>query len=250
MPYLDSDRAFFDHYLTYWGSPNAPFVHLSEKEVFFQRQRVLSSLPEIEQRFTDIGFSLDQIELILFVGQNKANGHAFLRDGKPVVWVAIEAYHSKLEADVFVTHELVHGLHYASRPEFAFSTPAEKAHVGRQVLTEGVATFLTQQILGCTLETALWADSLSTSDASFWMHSCQDERPRLEKYLFDHWLDDHGAALDLFYANDPKDIWRYRAGYYPGAVWMEAICRTRGLMMAELLAVSREDLTAWVKGAF
>jgi len=240
--YLASSQDFFNHYLMYWGSSDSSFVHENEDEVNAKRQLVLQSLPHIEQKFLHAGLSLDAVEVILFVGQGTANGHAFLQNGKPIVWIALESYHSQQQVDIFVTHELVHGLHYAQHPEFVFSSQIEKANLGRQLMTEGVASVLTQDLLGCSFENALWADFLSQNNIASWMQSCRYQEQALGRYALDHWIDHSGAAIDLFFANNPHNIWQYRAGYYLGASWVRAIQRQNHLMPAQLLSVPRNEL--------
>lgn len=179
------------------------------------------------------------------IGQGTSNGHAIIEDDRALVWIPLEAYSTERQVGVFLTHEIVHGLHYLSRPEYFFHTHEEKNHLGRQLMTEGVALYVTKTLMSFSAEDALWADYIPEAECMVWMNACVQEQPALRTFMREHWNDIDGLALDLFFANDPDDIYRYRAGYFIALSIIESIVATRGLDLQALLATPRTQLEEW-----
>ncbi len=48
-------------------------------------------------------------------------------------------------------------------------------------------------------------------------------------------------SLNIFYANDEKDILKYRAGYYAGLKLVEQILISQRITLLELLKLSRKN---------
>lgn len=236
----------FEHYFLYWGTPNTREIPFYEQDrIHHARKIVTSRLPAIERAFVNAALSLDQIDLVLMVGQGTSNGHAILADDRAIVWIPLEAYASERQVDVFLTHEIAHGLHYLSCPEFFFHSGKEKNHIGRQTMTEGIATFVTKQVTRLSSEDVLWADFLSPNERKVWMDLCAREQEKLRAFVHAHWNDTYGSALDLFFVCDSSDIYRYRAGYFVAWKLIEAVVAEQSLSLQDLLTTPRALLETW-----
>lgn len=236
--YEASFPELFDHYFHYWADRTKFFQALNNKEVDIRLDLIQGRLQQIEDRIRDFGLNTEQLQLVLFVGQNCTNGHAFKYRNEFVVWIPIEAYETTKQADIFVTHEIIHALHYARTSEFYFSTAEEKYSVARQVITEGLATYLTQKIVNVDALTALWADYLTASEAEGWLHKCIDKESELFGFTAENFYSQNKA---FFEANDITDINTYRAGYYAGLKVIEGILRDHDLSEKSLLSLSRDE---------
>lgn len=183
----------------------------------------------------------------LFVGQNCSNGHAFKENGRFNVWLPVEAYESKEDIDTFVIHEIVHAFHYSANPKFYFKTKEEKMNVGRQLITEGIATYLTSKILKVSDKKALWADLLDQKELRDWFSACEDKR----RELFDHVLNNFSLSkedIQIFWANDPSDIYKYRAGYFVGLEVIKEFVRKEKVSDIDIINIKRDILEEKVKG--
>ncbi len=213
-----------DHYFQYWADrKNFNKNVIGETELSRKRILVSENLKKIKNRLSN-NFNTGGITVILFVGQNTSNGHAFRHDDEIIVWIPVETYRSDLQAQIFLTHEILHGIHYASSPDFLFSSHKERVNLGRQLITEGIATYITMVILKTDEKTALWADYLSEHKINEWYDDCGKREKELREYCLKNF---HNSSddIELFYAEDPKDIFKYRAGYYIGIQFIKRLVR-------------------------
>lgn len=168
--YRRSHKTFFEHYSTYWGGEGTVDPRLTDEEILSRRESILSHLHSAEEKFDQNGLSLQHIGAILFIGNGRANGHAFIGGDQAMAWFALEAFRSEQQMRVFVAHELVHALHYANDPDAYFLTVSEKNTVARQLVTEGIATYVTMQVCDLNEEQSLWADALPRNELDRWMN--------------------------------------------------------------------------------
>jgi hypothetical protein len=235
----------FQHYYRYWAS-SGDIVQVPEEVIREKAALIESRLSLLERAFAREGFS-DRVRAVLFVGANTTNGHVFWDEALQsfVVWLPVEAYTSPLQVDVFVTHEVIHALHYSRRPEFYFRDEREKCLVGRQVITEGIATWGTQSIMGYDEMTALWADYVPASFVMRWYQQCQVALPEMAQRILNEW-DDSQEANEWFSLWDESDVMRYRGGYYVGLRAIEKISQERAMNLQSLLALEKRELEALI----
>lgn len=208
--------ALFSHYFRFWASKKYWHITLkSEAALQKRRQLILAQLPRIERMFDRHNLSIKKLTFVLFVGQNTTNGHAFFDKNKCIVWIPIEAYETALQVTVFVTHEIVHALHYAQKKSFYFTTAPEQRLLSRQLITEGIATWISQRLTQQTQINALWGDYLSPRQKDRWLVACKKQERGLKQFI-DHHFHSTSTSIQLFQANDSKNIFTYRAGYYTG----------------------------------
>ncbi|HZK75700.1 MAG TPA: DUF2268 domain-containing putative Zn-dependent protease [Candidatus Kapabacteria bacterium] len=239
--YHSANVAFFDQYRKYWGgNDNVGVTHTSE-EVESRRALLLRHLATAAERLRANGFSTEHIRAVLFVGSGTANGHAFLDNDGAVAWFALECFQSEFEAKVFTMHELIHALHYAARPEFFFYNIAEQRSVSRQLITEGIATYLTKRLWNLTDEESLWADALPPKQLHSWMNQCRDSELELFELVAEN-FESSDPSIALFYAANPVDIFSYRAGYYVGMKVIESIAADHNFSDNDLLNIPLSEM--------
>ena len=237
--YLGSSPRFFDHYFTYWGKNRTIDVSLSEQEIIRRSQMIRRHLTDAEENFGKFGLKLNDISALLFVGQGRANGHALIDGEKAIAWYALETLETDEQMKVFVAHELTHALQYSLDRESYFQTVAEKNSVSRQLITEGIATYLPMKLCGVTEEESLWADTLPQEELQKWMTACRNGESGLFRFTLDHF---NSSDTRLFLAADPNDIYQFRAGYYVGLKVIEKIIAERSVTPFELMHTPMKEL--------
>lgn len=238
--YERSYPELFRHYFHFWAKRKYPDIRSSVATLHEQSDVIRRRLPRILQKFESRGFDTGRLSFVLFVGKGCTNGHA-MRGGKGwVVWIPVETYPTVRLVDVFVTHEIAHALHYSVSPNFYFSTKGEQRHFARQLLTEGIATFVTTKILGCSDNSALWGGFLGTQQLGIWLSACNEAWPELIATAQRHF--DSESSTELFQGNDPSDVFKFRAGYFLGLRLIKSIMAGQKLTLLELLSMSRRRL--------
>jgi len=235
----------FDHYFRYWCPSKWDGQSLDTEAIRARAHRVTQVLDPIESQFRLWQLDTSALKIVLFVGGNTSNGHAFLDRDQWVVWIPVETYRTDQLARIFITHEVVHGLHYSLTPEFYFSDESSKNHLGRQIITEGVATFLTAQVLGVSDRDALWADYLSAEKYNLWLQECQRRTPELGAMCRSRFLQST-PELGIFKIIDPTDILTFRAGYFVGLSLVQNVSEKEKLGPTDLLTLDRHQFEKFV----
>lgn len=236
--YERSLPALFDHYLRFFGHPDRAWAVLDAGQIASRRTLLTGRLAALEERLTAIGLDVTDMEVVLMVGQGTSNGHAFRYKDRFVAWAAVEWYETELSADVFLCHEIVHALQYEARPAFFFQSKEEWQETSRQLITEGLATYVTREALGVDDLGALWADFLDQEEAVGWLARCRANDARLRQMAREA-FDRSRSHPGLFEARDPGDIFNYRAGYYLGLRLIDEIADTLGLSIPDIVKLDR-----------
>jgi uncharacterized protein YjaZ len=232
--------ALFHHYFEYWSDRDHFTPILNATETQAKADLVRNGLEHAGHKLAVFGLDVTDLRVVLFVGQKTSNGHAFKDGDRFVVWIPVETYRTHLDAEVFVTHEIIHALHYAGCPEFYFSNLTEKRRVSRQLITEGLSTYLSMTTLAIDEGAALWGDYLSPEAVKDWLCRCRNGETELKKYLLEI-FSSSSPKIGLFYAKDPRDIFQYRAGYYIGLKFIKHAVQTKGLAAQHLLHMPRDE---------
>ncbi len=239
--YCNLYPALFRHYFAFWGDRNRPWARLDQDTVRERTGMIRRRLAALEERFTAVGLPIDDLPLLLFVGQGVGHGHVFLDNGKPVVWFPVEAYETDLGVDVLGAHEILHAIHFQRCPEFFFHTVEEMHCVSRRFVTEGIVTFLTQKLLGFDDVTTLWADQISNQDAADWMVTCRKNDEKIRTVIDERW-NDSVPEWGPLHAREKHEIFNYRCGYYIALKVMQEIASMRAGDPLGLLNVNRRLL--------
>ena len=241
--YEDSLPQLFEHYYQFWASRSSYF-YKDESEIWHRNELVRDRLPFLEKKFSNKGLHLEQVEVVLFIGQGSSNGHAFLLDGKWTVWLPLETYSSLFAVDVFVSHEIAHALHYQRQPDFFFRNKEEKDNIFRQVITEGIATITSQHVLGVDDKCALWADYLPVEQIEHWYQECLLREPEIIKIVVEN-LKESDESLFSYTGSD--DVLENRAGYYVALLLMRRVLKTQKLSVNDLFLIGRQKFFEVVK---
>src|SRR5699024_6182586 len=185
----------------------ASFLHEKTKEVMEDISSVI-----------DIDFDID---LITFLGDCSFDGHGILLEGKAYVFFDLHAILPRLDFynfDVFITHELIHSIHYHKNPSFYRQNHSSlKEKYFKLLFSEGIATYFSYLITGEDIEQAYWFNFLSNQEVNKWINNCEKLRNSLAKQIelsiekdnFDPRLYEH-----LFGIEDFSKLLSSRLGYY------------------------------------
>jgi hypothetical protein len=238
--YEASFPELFEHYFRFSGARQGYPSGLTAEGVRELRDRIRRQLPDIEDRFVQAGFGLDHVKIVLFVGQDRSNGHALVHGDSVIVWLPVETYRSSLSVKIFVPHEIVHALHYQNSPAFWFRDVEDRNHVGQQLVTEGTATLLSKEIMGVDQVESLWADYVSRDWAGVWLRkrkACLHNLAAHALKTFDTSPPDNSFFWFTGYMDD--DVLRNRSGYLVGMEVIRAIKEHFGLSPMDLLKIER-----------
>ncbi len=120
------------------------------------------------------------------------------------------------------------------QPDFYFNTKKEKDSILRQIVTEGLATYLATKILGVSDGDALWADYISDKELEKWMKLCFKEEKKLF-FEFFKLIQNNESNSALFYANNPNNIREYRVGYFVGLEVIKKILNNNYASLKDLM---------------
>ncbi|NPA91065.1 MAG: hypothetical protein GXO55_06415 [Chloroflexi bacterium] len=236
--------ALFRHYFRFWADVQDDTAYPDEV-VRENARRIRERLPLIRRRLTRTGLPLPDL-VVLLVGKGTTNGHAFWDPARQafVVWLPVEAYATRTQVDIFVTHECLHALHYTHQPAFYFTDEREQHLVGRQLITEGVATWGTRVLSAGDDIQALWADYLAPDAAQRWYRQCQYREQEMAQRLLEEW-EESRETNPWFSMWDAADVTRYRGGYYMGLQVMRRLHQRHALDLPALLRLDAQTLEAW-----
>lgn len=241
--YINNFPEFFEFYKKYYAG-ELNFVKNLDKHVIEKtKKRIIKALKSAELEFKNNGFTLDGIEILLFVGNKTADGHAFLYKGKMYVWFAIEAFVEVEQSgiDYIVIHEITHAIHYNKRPDLYPKNFEHFKTYSRLLNIEGVATYFSKKILNLSDISALWPYYLSEEEANEWMLECDKEKTNLKKVISNN-FNSFDPKKNLFFAVDRNDIYNFRSGYYIGLIAIKYLVDSKKLDLESALDIRSKDL--------
>jgi len=236
--YENSFPELFEHFYQFWTRRENDIAQVNSEDIQLRQNWINQLIEKLSRRLIDREYGLEAISLSYFIGVGTTNGHAFKWRNRYCVWLPLETYTSTELVNVFVTHEIVHALHYQHSPAFYFDSRKEKLQISRQLITEGLATYITLKLLGISDLQALWADYLSESDARKWQRACEAEENNLYRLIGERYYESD-QDIGIFNAADPKDIYRFRSGYYAGLKLIENYANKNNLTLNNLLQLPR-----------
>lgn len=237
--YENSFPEFFHHYYRFWAHRERDLAILTDDKLHTRMTWINESIEQLNKALEKIDIDAGSIEFVYIVGTGSTNGHAFRLNDRFYVWLPLETYTSAKLATVFAAHETIHALHYQASPSFYFGSEDEQIQISRQLVTEGLATYVTKKILAISDIDALWADYLDDSAALKWWEKCQAEEPNLLGLVHKNYYTS-SRELGIFYASNPDDIYRFRSGYYAGLKLIELYAKTSQLTLRRLLELPRD----------
>jgi hypothetical protein len=237
--YENSFPELFRHYYRYWVDPNSKITIIGAEEIEKRKLWITQFIEKLSGIFERYEIDDSFIDYLLFIGVGTTNGHVFQYKNNWLVWLPLETYSSKKLVEVFVTHEVAHALHYYNSPSFYCDSKDEMLRVSRQLITEGLATYLTREFLGNSNLEALWADFLPDDDATRWWEKCIEEESNLYNLISQNFYANDNK-LKIFYASNPENIYQFRSGYFAGMRLIERFAQKNDLNPKDLLTIPRD----------
>jgi uncharacterized protein YjaZ len=239
--YEKSFPELFQHYYQFWAKGDSDITVVDREQIDTRKKWISELIERLEAALERHDIDFNSLTCVLMVGVGSTNGHAFRHDSRCYVWLPLETYTSEKLVEVFVTHEIAHALHYKHSPSYYFYSKDEQLQVSRQLVTEGLATFLTKELLDISALEALWADYLDERAAQEWWQACREEDRNLFQLIYEKYHEvDH--ELEIFYANNPENIYQFRSGYYAGLKLIEQYVNEYSVTMKQLLMLPRDYL--------
>lgn len=237
--YFSACPQLFSHYTKYWIN-NKKFHPNHSIEVLRENLgHIITVMPEIERDLTQFGLDIKNLTVIIFVGASATNGHAFQdNDGQFVVWLPIEAYATELRAKIFVTHEMIHAIHYTIMPSLYFKNIEEMKNLGNCLVAEGCASYLTMKVLNIASSKSLFADYISSSRADDLMAQYYKEEQKIRSFAKKNF--DKSGNFSMFYASNQHRITEYKAGYVLGLRLCEEIIKKLQIPDTDVLTIEKE----------
>lgn len=231
----------FEHYYQFWAKRKIHQSVLKKNEIIKKRNLIVSAIKKVVPVLNKFDPQVKDVPVTLFIGEGISNGHAFLDENEFVVWIPIEKYNTMEEARVFVTHEIIHAIHYSKNKDFYFDTIEKKNKISRLLFTEGIATYLSREILKLTDKHALWADFLKKKQLDNWINQCEANLLELKKYILQK-FNSSDPSIKLFKCEDPNDILTFRSGYFVALKFVDYLVQCYSLTSTELLLLSKLDM--------
>ena len=165
--------------------------------------------------------------MITFIGDESFDGHGIILNGKPYVFfdlTAVTRRKDKYNLDMYVTHELIHSIHYGSQVSFY---PGKYKNIKdkylKRLIAEGLATFLANYYNNYNIEDSYWLGFLDSDKVREWIINCENNKNKIGdklKVQINRNEFDENLYLQLF-ALPGSDYANGRCGYYYGSQIVE-----------------------------
>ncbi|ENK0557438.1 hypothetical protein B2H94_06635 [Clostridium sporogenes] len=228
---LYKTHIFFNEYFNVFNKdPNfkentEKILYEYSKESIYKAFNILKNTFEKKVNFISDSLDLKIIPgLIVFIGDGYIDGHGALINNKPYVFFDLSAIipnFNKYNIDLFVTHELLHGIHYSYNPYFypKYYNSIEEKYFKRMI-AEGIATNLSPTFSSSTIEDSYWMGLLDKKEVQIWVDSCEKMKNNIA-YKIDSALKSSSFDEDLYHTlytvSDLKHLTNSRLAYYYGS---------------------------------
>lgn len=180
-------------------------------------EEMLKYISKSIDRNIDVGF-------ITFFGDCSYDGHGILIDGKPYVFFDLNAIIPRLgfyNFRTFITHELLHAIHYYLNPNFYranYQTVEERYF--KLLFAEGIATHLSSVITSEKMEYAYCFGYISKKQVMEWIRNSEKMKSHIGNDInkaINRSTLDNSLYNRLFGIEDFSMLTSYRLGYYYGS---------------------------------
>ncbi|MHC0551934.1 DUF2268 domain-containing putative Zn-dependent protease [Salinicoccus sp. CNSTN-B1] len=243
------ESAFFKEYFRLFNS-NVSFEKDTKQLMqAYSTQEVSKSVSFLKTLSEEILYQINDIlnrdvvlDIITFFGDCSYDGHAILIDGKPYIFFDLNAVLPRLDFynfKAFITHEMIHGVHYILNPAFYrgnYHTVEEKYL--KLLFAEGIATYLSSVISKEKIEDAYWFGYLKTNQVSKWVRNCEKMKNDIGNNLqqaINLGKLDKPFYNRLFGIDDFEMVTSYRTGYYYGSEIVKYFLEEKNINDALLL---------------
>lgn len=203
------------------------------KESIYKTFNILKNTFEKKVNFISGSLDLKIIpSLIVFIGDGSVDGHGALVNGKPYVFFDLSSIIQRFDdynIDLFVTHELLHGIHYSYNPCFypKYYNSIEEKYFKRMI-AEGIATNLSHTFSSNTIEDSYWMGFLNKKDVQIWVDNCEKMKNNIAyniSLLLKTSSFDKDLYNTLYTVSDLKHLTNSRLAYYYGSQIISALDR-------------------------
>ncbi|MBU3093092.1 hypothetical protein KPL35_13540 [Clostridium sp. CF011] len=197
----------------------------------------------------------NDIGLIIFIGDGKIDGHSIILNNSSYVFVDIKAIISRsnknYDLDVFLSHEIIHAVHYDLNKEFYLKNynSTEDKYL-KTLIVEGVATYISMFIFGISENLGYWFGFLENDEVNEWVYNCKKMKTtigiNLKGLIADKKFDKN--IYDKLFCIKSKKITFYRIGYYYGCEIIKNICYENNIN--EVFRLGFSDIKEYINHYF
>ena len=190
-------------------------------------------------------------DTILFIGDGTIDGHGLLIKDSAYGFFELTTLKEGLKqyhTDAFITHELLHPLHYQESPEFfSMNWKTTEEYYFKRMFSEGLATFFSGEICKLPPQVAFWFGFLEQEELNKWMDYCEERKAAIGTQLMNSIKAekiDSGLYRQLFSIEGFEKLTEYRLAYYYG---YEIVKRIQGIFSPqELLSMKYEEVRPYI----
>ncbi|MDQ0159503.1 hypothetical protein [Alkalibacillus salilacus] len=222
---------FFREYLKVFNSNDDFHKNVNELTKNYSTNDINGSIEFLRTLTAEMFYSINdslrldfEVGVVVFIGDCSYDGHGILFDGKPYVFLDLSAIIPRLNIynlNTFITHELIHSIHYFINPDFYrgnFKSIEEKYY--KLIFAEGIATKLSSELTNDSDEQIYWFGFLDAMKVKNWINNCEKMKSEIGKEIknaINTEAFDNALNNKLFSIEDFEKLDMYRVGYYYGA---------------------------------
>lgn len=176
------------------------------------------------------------VGMITFFGDCSFDGHGILIDGKPHVFFDLNAIIPRLDFynfRAFITHELLHPIHYdLNRDFYHMNHKTVEEQYFKLLFSEGIATYLSFIISKESIEDTYWFGFIDQEQVSEWINNCENMKHDIGNDLYKAARTnvlDPSLYNRLFGIENFDQITSYRTGYYYGAEIVKKLFKEKSI---------------------
>jgi hypothetical protein len=147
--------------------------NFNKKRIIKNEEYVLKNISVIANKINKFMPFSEKISVVLFVGLNWSNGFVDKYKKKYTTFLNLERYNEFYSLKIFMCHELVHNTHLIKNPIYYWK--GNKANWYNALILEGLAVYLTKQVLQVSYVDALWGNYLSQTEKKKFMNWCDKD---------------------------------------------------------------------------
>lgn len=177
----------------------------------------------------------NEIGLIIFIGDGQIDGHSIIVSNSSYVFVDLKAIVCNInyDLDAFISHEIIHAVHYDLNKEFYpqnYNSIADKYL--KFLIEEGVATYLSMHLFEMPENLSYWLGILENDEVNDWKSNCKRLKINMGirlKELTSNRRFDKNIYNKLFCIKKSEDLTLYRMGYYYGCEIIKNLCNANNI---------------------
>lgn len=197
----------------------------------------------------------NEIGLILFIEYGNIDGHCIILDNSSYAFVDLNAIilrsNKKFNLDAFLSHEIIHAVHYDLNKEFYpknYNSIEDKYL--KTLIAEGFATYMSMYLLGIPENLGYWLGFLESDEVSEWISNCKkiktDIGVSLKKLIINKEFDIY--IYNRLFCIKSENFTFYRVGYYYGYEIIRSICCENNI--SKTLGLKFIDINKFINNYF